>query len=157
MVASFPKRQRSALDRVVVAFSAAAREDQFSRLAADQRGNLSSCSRKSPFGDNPVWMTARGVSEALIEVGRHCFGNIPSDRRSGVVIQIDRIHVTNLPNPEVWAIALSLLEGIAKGFMNYSTLHPVEQPGQTRFLVNARTSSYSRTGIRIRGTQVGLP
>lgn len=34
MVASFPKRQGSALDRVVVAFGAAAREDQFHWPAA---------------------------------------------------------------------------------------------------------------------------
>jgi len=99
MVAPFPKRQRGALDRVVVAFSAAAREDQLNWLAADQRGNLSSRSRNSPFRDNPVWVTARGVSEALIEIGRHCLGNLPSNGCSGVVIQIDRVHITNLPIP----------------------------------------------------------
>jgi hypothetical protein len=97
MVAPFSKRQRSALDRVVVAFSAAAREDQFDGLAADQRGNLSACCRNSPFRDNPVWMTARGVSEALIEVGRHCLSYLPSDGCSGVVIQIYCVHITDLP------------------------------------------------------------
>ena len=97
MVTSFPKSECSALDRVVVAFSAAAREDQFPGPAADQRGNLSAGSRNSPFGDDPVGVTARGVSEALIEVGCHCFGNLLGDGCSGVVIQIDRVHITDLP------------------------------------------------------------
>ena len=80
-----------ALDRQVVRFGGAAREDDFLGVGADQIGDLLARLFDRLFGFPPERMVAaRRVAEVLREVRQHRLDDARIDRRRRVIVHVDR-------------------------------------------------------------------
>src|SRR5437660_10178364 len=78
---------------MIARFGAAAREDHFVRLSAQQFCNLRSSASHSVVSGFPKGVRARRIPEMLAQIRKHRLNDCGIERRGGVVIEVDRGHL----------------------------------------------------------------
>src|SRR5207249_1995553 len=83
-----------ALEGLVAGFAAAAGEDDFVGVSAEQVGYLLPAAFDGCVGCLAEGVSARRVAELLSEEGHHGINDCRIERRRGVVVEVDWAHVT---------------------------------------------------------------
>ncbi|MDF3022165.1 MAG: hypothetical protein K0Q92_3468 [Steroidobacteraceae bacterium] len=98
------------LNREIVGLCAPRREDDFIRIAVDQRGHFAASSLDSVARDPAILMAARWIAEMLFQEWQHCIDDFRKHRRRGVVIEVDGAaqKTITLPAPSVQRASSSM-------------------------------------------------
>ena len=82
---------KDAVNCEIAGLGTAGREDDFSGIAIEQRGDLFARALHRRVRPNAVYVAAGRIAEMLAQIGQHGFYDIWQQRRRAVVVQVDRI------------------------------------------------------------------
>src|SRR5215475_10533055 len=105
VIAPLAMRKEHALEGEVVGLAAAAGEDDLVAAAAEQRRHLAARGLKRDLCRGCRPMPARGIAVVILEKRPHRGGHRRIDRRTGVVIEIDALHVQDTGGSIPYAVA----------------------------------------------------
>lgn len=92
VIALVAKREECALERKVVCFAAAARENDLVIVAAEQRRDLAARGVEGRFSRGRRPVPAGWIAVMIRKKRAHCGGHPRIDWRARVVIEIDGLH-----------------------------------------------------------------